>query len=479
MQKHLQSALIYIFCLTSLQGFSQQQAFGLIFNEEDFAKIPRMPEQTSGSKSLDNIPLSKDLMAYAPTPSQQGKIQSCVSWATAYYAYSIQYAVQHKITDRVLIDKIALSAMYPYKKLRPGCEAGLDIFEIAAFMKNQGNLLYDEFSSNVCDQKVPGQLHPIFPVKDFQAVFDYKKDPGNQGVQAVLRALAYNDLPVVVGMQVGEYFRHLKATEKYYDPKKEGINKFGHAMTIVGYDLRKNAFKILNTWGEKWGQKGCFWIKFEDFSTVAKAGLILILPDEKPVEVLAKIQNAEVGGVFGFQYLDSGAQDFIRTSVTHSGNGLYKLDKGDWKVGQAFQLLTNNSRSGLSMCVFSVSSSGKLTVHWPREKDFGMGTGDKLPVKNFDMVIPGPEDALQIQEKGSDYLCVLYSDHPLIEDLPGIVSRFQSSSGAVPLRIRQGLGSRLIAAENIRYESKEMRFSASSSQGDTVPLILQIDSTDK
>ena len=474
------TVLILLLILINIPSFSQnKQGFGLIFNEEAFSKIPRMPEQTSGTKSLENISVKKDLLQYAPTFTKQGDILSCVAWATAYYAYSIQYAIQHHVTGRAEIDKIALSAMYPYKKLRPGCQEGLDIFEIAAYMKTKGNIPFDQFAVNVCDKKLPSNIAPIFPIKDFQAVFDYKKDPGEKGIQAVLQAIAYNDLPVVVGMQVGDVFTNLTNSDDYYDPKKEGLKTFGHAMTVVGYDLRKKAFKILNSWGDTWGQQGCFWIKFDDFSKVARAGLILILPDESPTTALVTSKGMEIGGIFGFQYLDEPKSDFVLTAPKHVGNGVYELEKKDWEVRQTFQLLTKNSKAGLSMCVFSINASGKLKLHWPREKDFGLGVSDKLPVKNFDMVIPGPDEALMIEEVGSDYLCVFYSNAPLMNELPAIISRIQSSNGDIHARIKEGLGSRLVSPKNVHYEDNEMRFSAKSSQGDTVPLVLKIESIKK
>jgi C1A family cysteine protease len=37
----------------------------------------------------------------------------------------------------------------------------------------------------------------------------------------------------------------------------------GHAVTIVGYDDNKGAFKIRNSWGTSWGQKGYFWIDYD------------------------------------------------------------------------------------------------------------------------------------------------------------------------------------------------------------------------
>ncbi len=37
----------------------------------------------------------------------------------------------------------------------------------------------------------------------------------------------------------------------------------GHAVVLVGYDDVKKAFKVRNSWGTGWGQKGYFWIDYD------------------------------------------------------------------------------------------------------------------------------------------------------------------------------------------------------------------------
>lgn len=78
-------------------------------------------------------------------------------------------------------------------------------------------------------------------------------------------------------------FKHFLDTETaqtgiYSLPKSDDVADGGHAITMVGFDDRmtiknKNeqvtmgAFKIRNSWGEKWGQNGYFWMPYEFFTT--------------------------------------------------------------------------------------------------------------------------------------------------------------------------------------------------------------------
>jgi hypothetical protein len=40
-----------------------------------------------------------------------------------------------------------------------------------------------------------------------------------------------------------------------------------HAMVVVGYSKKRNAFKVLNSWGQKWGANGYVWIDYSLFNS--------------------------------------------------------------------------------------------------------------------------------------------------------------------------------------------------------------------
>jgi len=44
---------------------------------------------------------------------------------------------------------------------------------------------------------------------------------------------------------------------------KQSIHAGGHAMLIVGFDDTKKAFKVQNSWGTRWGDKGYIWVSYE------------------------------------------------------------------------------------------------------------------------------------------------------------------------------------------------------------------------
>jgi hypothetical protein len=77
--------------------------------------------------------------------------------------------------------------------------------------------------------------------------------------------------PVVFGMGIDDNFYQLK--NSVYD-QKGGKTYGGHAMALVGYDDGKSsprghrgAFKIINSWGTGWGDKGYGWISYRQWTS--------------------------------------------------------------------------------------------------------------------------------------------------------------------------------------------------------------------
>jgi C1A family cysteine protease len=71
--------------------------------------------------------------------------------------------------------------------------------------------------------------------------------------------------PLLATMQVYEDFVYYKSgVYEHTDGKQLG----GHAVTIMGYDDKLGAFLVKNSWGLDWGDKGYFWIKYDDDSQI-------------------------------------------------------------------------------------------------------------------------------------------------------------------------------------------------------------------
>ena len=468
--------------LLLVQAYAQN-GMGLTRNPEKLRKVAAFPDPNQGAKSMVDTPLAYDLAAFAPPVPNQGSVPSCVAWSTAYNAFTVQYAAQNNLTDPQQLQAVALSAMLPFKQLRPSCDRGLDLPDIAQQMMAAGNLPHAEFSGEGCLMPPSADLLSRAaqnrPIMDYVRVFD-EFSTNAEKLFRTRQQIGLYKTPVIVGIEVRENLSNLRSTDEFYVPSGKIVGL--HAVTVVGYDTR--GFKILNSWGSNWGKNGYFWVRNSDFEQIAFGGVALVLSNNYRPGPSPSPSNTRVGGEFAFQYLDGGRGEFVKLTPSHLSSGVYELSRKDWKLGERFQLLTNNPTAKQYMCVFSIDARNKLNVHWPRNEAlaqfnsrlFGLGEADILPTTNFDVVIPSKTSAMTIEETGTDYLCVLYSDKPLLAELPAILGRIQSANGDIYRRIKAGLGRRLVPTSNIRYDANGMKGVANSTQGDTVPLVLKIQS---
>jgi C1A family cysteine protease len=70
--------------------------------------------------------------------------------------------------------------------------------------------------------------------------------------------------PVVFGMEIYESFMDLnERISTVYLPSRKEMSLGGHAMCMVGYDLKNRLFLAKNSFGTSWGDNGYCWIPFE------------------------------------------------------------------------------------------------------------------------------------------------------------------------------------------------------------------------
>jgi hypothetical protein len=70
--------------------------------------------------------------------------------------------------------------------------------------------------------------------------------------------------PVLVGMDVDEAFQALSPRDAVY--RREGKDSpSGHALVVVGYDDGRQSYKVMNSWGNDWGDHGFGWVTYPMF----------------------------------------------------------------------------------------------------------------------------------------------------------------------------------------------------------------------
>ena len=123
-------------------------------------------------------------------------------------------------------------------------------------LKKQGAATWSDFPYDPlnCEQQPSSQVLETakqFRISDWSRVNTKEVD--------ALKAELFQGNPIVFGMFISPSFYRLKSGV-FKDTAESSSG--GHAMVLVGYDDDLGAFKILNSWGENWGEHGFGWISY-------------------------------------------------------------------------------------------------------------------------------------------------------------------------------------------------------------------------
>jgi len=506
--------ICFLFCLG--QGFAQidPETFtpGLNFDEEqtEYIKLPYLPGDF-GSKA-DELPFFTSLKKYCPDPSAQGNIGSCVGWSVGYGAMTILHA-QRGEWDKERINSETFSGLFIYNSIRTaGCYGGTTLARAGDFLKESGNCKNKNFTIvpvENCDtipNSVVQKEAKRYKIKDYYPVFEYG-EKGSKKTYLTKKSLA-NNVPVAIGLRLKRNFAYVNAENPIWNSAAGDTTPWGgHAMVVIGYDDRKEAFHLLNSWGSNWGENGFGWVSYDDFEEYCMFAYQYVLDDELPTEEdvveeivkdveeeeEAEVKKVTMGGNFNFRYPDfANSPDdkilFANVEPTHKSDYFYEMAKKDWSIGDRFQLLVNEMKKGHYIYVFSLDGEG-ANLHWPRglsleeeevvdgEKVEVVGAGEAslVPYEKVEIIIPGEDRALTKRIEGDDHICLLYCSAP-IEDFTDRVKKVQSGEGEFSARFSAGFGDLLIGSDEIDYNKTEMSFTADTKTSATiVPIVLVVE----
>ncbi|MEI6556793.1 MAG: C1 family peptidase [Rhodospirillaceae bacterium] len=252
------------------------------------AEVYRGFERTSGTRGL-MLPPAADLSALFPPPKDQGDQSSCVAW-------SVSYAMRGYYANRALgrsgdHDPVLLSPSFVYNQIADpaeGCDGGSDIADALKLLRDLGTVPMTRFPyrETDCSRRPPADLKReagAWRIQSWKTV-----DLANPA--AIKEQIAKGD-PVVIGMYVNDAFSELTGAAVFRDTGRDGG---GHAMVVVGYDDRKRAFRLINSWGREWGENGFGWVSYDSFKArtdeayVATVAGLPPLPDPQAPPVVSE-----------------------------------------------------------------------------------------------------------------------------------------------------------------------------------------------
>lgn len=214
---------------------------------------------------VSEIPKAVDLAPVFPSPGYQGEQNSCVAWATAYAARSYQ---ENRRRNWGASDSATIfSPGFIYNQINRGRDDGSTIPDAMELVKTQGvstlkSMPYGDYRT----QPSPAARQEALRFR----VESYARLDG-KNINA-LKALLADGHPVIIGMKTYENFMTYQGGVYR---RTSGAYLGGHAMVIVGYDDSRNAFRIMNSWSDRWGENGFVWYDYGLFAEMHHTAMVM------------------------------------------------------------------------------------------------------------------------------------------------------------------------------------------------------------
>ncbi|MDZ4683152.1 MAG: C1 family peptidase [Saprospiraceae bacterium] len=448
--------------LWGAQGYSQQFATGLLFDDDAYEAVPL--KKPVLKRNYENLPESISLKTWCPQPQDQGAYANCVGWAAGYAARTIAEALERKEEDRARITGQAFSPDYLYllnkSAADANCQRGISINQALKTMQEKGVPRRREFSPD-CTVSIPASISGMaLPnrIGGYTRLFD-KDTPDDFRIKTIKKALVQQK-PVIVGVECYESFK--KVGESWSGQKDKFMG--GHALCVVGYDEQRGAFEVMNSWGADWGSEGFTWIRYADFSGILKYAFDLI-PGSVNNQAAPAFAEKTLGGSLDI-VLESGEKVAVSIAEkTTRGIGAvkapitsnYQTSKG-YPSGTRYRLYFTNEEAAY-VYVLGSDLTGTVAQVFPPDEH----TSAYLSYPGNAIALPDESWFIEMDNTvGTDYICVLYS--LLALETEALVLQMNAASGAFPAKLKAILGERLLSENSITYHPERISFSAKSNE---------------
>lgn len=265
-------------CLTSL-SFAQARELGAVLEDsQTYQSIPLAVTPARG-----NLPRRIDLSASFPTPGDQGNQGSCVGWAVAYALKSYQEKVERKWPGTGPTQTFSPAFLYNQIKLEGG---GAHISDALDFLIRSGVVTLKDFPYDPGDDSRMPSSTMLSAGRAYSIAAWRRVDLAQM---SDTKSHLASGFPVVIGMKVSASFSRHRGNETYtYDPEEEDDG--AHAMCVIAYDEERRAVKLINSWGDSWGDQGYVWISYDTYLAKVREAyvtqdIVVNRPDEEGDEV--------------------------------------------------------------------------------------------------------------------------------------------------------------------------------------------------
>lgn len=236
---------------------------------ELYQSIPTFhPEMTSS-----DLPGSYDLSAEFPLPGDQGIYKDNVGYTVGYGLISYLEAKKKGIRNLSSVgsssasgQKLIYSPNFIYNQLNSGKDQAVSLLDALILAESRGSVTMEQMNESSSSFRTRPKANIVEAGRKARLRRIYRIEPHD--LISIKLALA-EKRPVLIGYLVYENFK---------DPKPDSIFEIGtgevlgaQSLVLLGYNDKKKAFKVWNSWGSTWGDQGYLWISYETFPKYTKS----------------------------------------------------------------------------------------------------------------------------------------------------------------------------------------------------------------
>lgn len=392
---------------------------------DEFSFSEGQDKTTLASFQVNEIDNSQ-LSAFPLIGNQSGQ-NSCAAWAATYYLMSHEYCLTNGCDNKNYQEKV-FSPKWTYNLINSGVDNGAYFSDAFQVMNHHGAVTNSDFpygtdfrswsvDSEHWRQAINHKMSPL-----------YTMGIGTDSEMDLVKQTLLNGHVVVVGTYINSWIYKTVGTVPNVNSPFVGESIAiamngtlgGHAMTIVGYNddiwtdinanglveqSEKGAFKIANSWGTTWRNKGFVWASYEAFRitpTVPSFSLLDRLPlaknsGNKVLTATFSAQTPKAFAKFNISHakrnqisFNLGTSTLTQTAPAQSYNpyafnlrgGTYAFDGSNTETDATFYLDASSLvSSDITNTKFYLKVSDALT-------------GDPLTVNSFQIVNPNTDELI-------------------------------------------------------------------------------------